>query len=339
MPDTDKQARVLWLDILRIIALCLIVLVHLPAWEPQKDWWVINSPIRLLGAAGVPFFLIISGIFLLPPQKDISFAYILRHMLRLVRIFVVWSTLFMAMEWYFKKTTWTDWGALLQHWGQGFYHLWYLKMMAVMYLVLPFLRLISCHNKANILLPYFLILSFCSTAIFAIAHIFPVFVSKAYRYWPYPIMGFGLYLIAGYYFYHFKISPTIRYTLYLIAMGFLLMLGQSHPYERLNIYDFIFQPLTPWIFLFSMALFLLIKSFLAQRSFSDKTAKRIQFVANYTLGVYLIHPILINIFPLSTIWHEQTALVQTTLYIAILLISFGASVLLYKIPGMRKVLF
>ncbi|MBR3027382.1 MAG: acyltransferase family protein [Bacteroidales bacterium] len=70
--------RVLYLDILRIMAIIAVVMLHVSAQRfyvsfPSYEWEVrmfFNSMVRW----GVPIFVMISGALFLDPQKKISLA-------------------------------------------------------------------------------------------------------------------------------------------------------------------------------------------------------------------------------------------------------------------------
>lgn len=338
MKNTIRKNRILWLDFLRIFAACCVVLVHIPIWS-KGDFFVGNSPVRLLASMGVPLFLMISGVFLLSPHKDMSSTHIQKAVIRFIKIFLVWSACFVVLSLIkdiFVKHTLFSWLVYLKEFIKGYYHLWYLQMLVVLYITLPFLRLISSSKQAKNLIGYVLVLSFCTSLVFALANLFPEIMKTFYYFLPYPVMGFCLYLVGGYYLYNYKLPKVLCWVLYISSVCILLFLIYSEPLVSRPIFSYYFTPLTPWCFVLSSTLFLIGKRLFQPISFSEKTAQKIDYLSQCTLGVYLIHPIIINLLGLLSC---NICASPGVFYVIVLITSFGITGILYRIPFLRKILF
>ena len=84
------------LDILRISALMMVILVHICGIQietlPSTDKnWQIMVFLRAIVTWEVPVYIMISGRFFLDPERNITFGKIGKSILRLVLAFVLWD--------------------------------------------------------------------------------------------------------------------------------------------------------------------------------------------------------------------------------------------------------
>lgn len=147
------MTKKVYLEILRCIALLLVVLIHVVA-IPIQNWGTtpgIGYPLYSLlytsGNLGVPLFLMISGTLLLNPNKEISLEKIYKKMIpRILIPLVFFGYCFALLEMYFNMRTisvkmFGD--AVLrvlnkESWG----HLWYMYLLLGIYLFLPIIRIL-----------------------------------------------------------------------------------------------------------------------------------------------------------------------------------------------------
>lgn len=142
--------RLLYADLLRVAATFAVVIIHISgAWFSDAAvgsaaWNTLNLYDGLTHWA-VPAFLMLSGMFLLDPKREVTLHNLLfHHTLRLVVALVVWSVVY-ALYGAFLETGTITLHDLLEGvkaliWGKLHYHLWFLPMMIGLYLVTPILR-------------------------------------------------------------------------------------------------------------------------------------------------------------------------------------------------------
>ena len=142
------------LDLLRILACLAVIMIH-TAGSPihhnmvQQGTLYFNECVILssLSNWSVPVFVMLTGIFMINPHKDISIKSLLSK--NLLRIFV--SLCFWSLFYAFALNK-----ELLPI-GSQEGHFWYLGMVICLYLSLPILRIIAKERK---ILEYFLVVWF-----------------------------------------------------------------------------------------------------------------------------------------------------------------------------------
>lgn len=132
--------RHLSLDILRILACVGVVAIHTsgsPIFhqmvERGSSWYIECMVLNGLVRWAVPVFAMLTGYFMLDPQKDIPFKKLFsRYLVRIVVSLAFWSFFyaFLLHKPYYPL-------------GSQEGHFWYLEMLVSLYLFVPILRLIS----------------------------------------------------------------------------------------------------------------------------------------------------------------------------------------------------
>ena len=130
--NENRPARQFHLDLLRMIACLLVVMIHVSAEfvvrgnEGPDFWWGIAFD--SLARAGVPLFVMISGALMLDENYVFTVKKWLGHIVRMAVFYVVWLNV----------------SGLI---GSPDYHLWFAPMIIGVYLLVPMLRLWV--NEAN----------------------------------------------------------------------------------------------------------------------------------------------------------------------------------------------
>jgi len=153
-------------DLLRIFAAYLIVMLHLsvqyihqaPASYEAYIQWKSAIAFSAFSRIGVPIFIMLSGLFLLNPNKNISILSIFtKYLPKIVLIFLFWTFFYAFAEQDFYRQLFESdfqfqncWAAMdhTLFWHsvlRGNYHMWYLYMLAGLYLITPFVRIIAAH--------------------------------------------------------------------------------------------------------------------------------------------------------------------------------------------------
>lgn len=143
----SSPPRLAYADALRCLASAAVVLLHcvgspLSAADVYSSSFLVLNVLSSLTRWAVPMFVMLTGAFLLDPEKPLSTKSWLRHTLRIAAATFFWS-LFYCL-WYQRELGFTlAWlKASLSAFAQGslHYHLWYLPMLLGLYLFLPVLR-------------------------------------------------------------------------------------------------------------------------------------------------------------------------------------------------------
>lgn len=142
----SNEARIEYLDALRTVACFAVVMLHVTALntynvEFQSPEWNIFMFYESIVNWAVPVFVMISGAAML--SREYSYKRIQTKVLRLVCLFFLWSALYLLFDIaVYGVSSYAENSLWLQVLLQGHYHMWYLIMLAGLYLVIPILKAI-----------------------------------------------------------------------------------------------------------------------------------------------------------------------------------------------------
>ncbi len=320
MEAKHLSERLIHYDILRILAAYLIVMLHLsvqyinkaPASVEEYLQWQQAVKLGTAARVGVPIFVMLSGAFLLHPDKQIPLSAIFKKYLpKLAVLFVFWSFFYALTEQNFfahsgrigLSQSWQEinWSKFWPYFAQGHYHMWYLYMLAGLYLLTPLLKHITAQaSKAQ--MTYFVILCVLMTSVTKLntdlwhLSVLGAILDKLSLSF---FLGYIGYFAAGFLLSFY--TPGWRASLVVFALGLLSFRFTYEETWKLNpMFGFdtpnllYFSNYSPTVFLMSFALFLLF----AKLGFI-KLWKPFQMLLlplpKYMLAVYLVHPFLIDL--------------------------------------------
>lgn len=178
----SKGERLLYIELLRIIAAVAVVMLHIIAGLVRNyvigtaNWdicVILGSEIRWC----IPMFFMISGAVFLDRERHFSLKTMLeKYILRLSLVLAAWGTFYYFFElWIYgqsitiKNIILTPFAVLA---GKTGYHLWYLYALIPIYLLIPVLKIFTDHStkeqQRNLLI-----------VLFTLSSIFPLFNSVA----------------------------------------------------------------------------------------------------------------------------------------------------------------
>lgn len=329
--------RVLYYDFLRVLATIAVVLLHVSSkvyYEgvDHMDYWIgigYNAPTRW----AVPVFVMLSGALFLDPQKTIPLKVLYsKYILRLIIIFVVWALLYPCLIHHiipWIKGIHTEFSlASLIH-GHPIY-LWFLPMLAGVYMMLPILKVIAAEKKV---LDYFLVLWF----VFSVLTFFPGIVADVTALLQVKlVLGFCGYFLLGYRLTMQEMTTRTK-KIALVLLFVSLAVTYTLAFWPLN-EELCFSPLAPHIILLSLSVFLLGKCLDGWLTKSEKLKKAINFVRGDLLGVYLIHPLFMRFVFRPHFMNSLSPAVYIPFFtIVVFVASLFTIKLLRKIPVIRYV--
>ncbi|WP_240415740.1 acyltransferase family protein [Paenibacillus periandrae] len=144
------RARWIYADILEVAAMIGVVLIHLTASVIDirsevgdiRFWWtahVIDAAFRW----SIPVLIMINGMLLLAPGRgESALTFYLKRFRSIVPLFVLWSMIYYV--WDIRKEPSFDWGRFAEGFIKGtlHYHLGYVYMIGILYLIAPLLRVL-----------------------------------------------------------------------------------------------------------------------------------------------------------------------------------------------------
>ena len=316
MAEQANKSRVVWLDLLRVIATCMVPIAHLTSncWNLTES--VHSSDYITLNFFGamcrwvVPVFVMISGVFFLNPSKPCDPKKIFsKNVVRMATAFIFWSVLY-ALQWTIYRPR--NQVEVVQPFSKKFflseviigeYHMWYLYMIAFMYLCTPLVRVFT-DNATKKQLEAFMALSFVFVGIIPIFLEFP-FIKQfpfkdVYEDLNIGFIGgyFGVY-VGGQYMVRHPLEKQKRYILYALAVlgyAFTVAANLWLSFEKDKTTKAFLETSLGNNVIIAYAMFTLFQHKISKIDFKEKTVKAIQWLSARSFGVYLCHVFVMRIF-------------------------------------------
>lgn len=331
-------------DFLRLLAAFFVVMLHLSAKlitdVPDNVSSLENYDgiafLSLICRTGVPLFVMISGAFLLDPEKNISDSTIFkRYIPRAVILFLVWSFFYalLAQKFFsgFRAIGIDAWFLLDKEKFRtdillGHYHLWYMYMLVGLYLLTPILRIIT-KNASKGQLIYLASLCILVTSIVKLNEgvfkipILDKIMDKSAFFLP---LGYVGYYVAGYVIRKIE-NKKILSILLLIASGFAIYYSHVWNMEAARNMGsemslVLYSNFSPAVYIFSLAIFTLFSGF-KSINFHKYQNEIIRDISKYTLIVYMVHPFVIWLCEFAKITQDvfkwETLLVNSAIVYSI----------------------
>lgn len=309
METVSRSTRMEQYDLLRVIAAFSVVVLHcvgqiwyeLPVTGRE---WQIADAWDALFRFGVPVFVMISGALFL--GRDIDVRHLYRHnIFRLLLLYLIWSGAYGLYE--CKDYNWqeTGWQYVVVKMLNGKYHLWFLPMLIGIYMLLPILRSwVKSAGKRNI--EYFL-------ALFFFLQILPWTVSALgdiylVEYAVKLLLGskeIGMacsyigYFIWGYYLAHYNLPARWHRVIYVCAVPSALLnvfLGRHLSLQAGQPLGVLYDSYGIFTFVIVTALFLFFTNVMSKVRYGRLTGRIIREMSDATLGVYVMHVGLLEIW-------------------------------------------
>jgi surface polysaccharide O-acyltransferase-like enzyme len=352
MKMTAQTSPSSYLSKLKVLAISMVLVLHVAASVRDQMHqmahlnWLIAALMDALARAGVPLFVMISGALLLGKEETIPVFYRKRFG-RLWIPFLVWGLAYALYDQAQNAHTFQPWEAILTVLQRpAFYHLWYLYMLVGLYLITPFIRILMQHihqGQLALLLKLWFVFSI----------LLPHLYAQSLIWLDYPFhFGFGLngvdlylgYYLLGFYLHRYGLHG-LRFSghMTIFAIVSLLMVAASYAlYIKGNAYN----PLyllneSPFVLVQAMVLF---SAFKRKNEFSnDFMAHAIGQIATLSFGIYLVHPLIIDVLHRGYLGFELDAGEMDTIlsipitwmvvFVASFIFCFGLS----KVPLVKRI--
>lgn len=326
-----QQKRIVWLDALRVVSIFAVMVIHLAATgyseaAPGSYEWTICLIFNTITRFAVPAFVMISGAMYLDPGREVTMAHILKKIGKLLTVFLFWSVLYALAE-----TVKEEGGILplsvLRRTITGHYHMWYLYLIAALYLVTPLLRPLAAERKS---LRLFILLAFLlSYGAGLLPKEIAENISSFFAYAGYYCLGYSLYSA--------KISKKQTVALSLVSV--ILLAAMIIAGRYLDEPKVVFSERMPHIVLYSAGVFLTFKSAARKLEKTSRIRAVTGKIAPCTLGMYLVHPAFNFVFRRAGLYALTANLFLCVPVCGILVwaASFAAIACMRKFPMFRRV--
>lgn len=296
------MSRIVKYDLLRIAACFAVVLLHVS----NSYWYVVDVESRdflimtiynSFTRFAVPVFFMLSGLFLLDPERELTTKKWVLKLVKLAAGFYIWSlfyafqsVIFNGIRYGFGSVDQEMWSDAVARLVMGHGHMWFLLDLFGFYLLLPVFRKVCEDIRVT---AYFLTLWVLVR--FLLVTVFPgigggLVMAVVTAQHLYILTGYIGYFLAGYFLNKINIPKGGRWTLYAFGAGAMVFTmvktivdcRASQSYD-----DHWFMPGNVNILIFSTAVFVLFKHMNVPQRIAD--SKWVRNMAGSTFFVYMIH--------------------------------------------------
>ncbi len=332
------------LDLCRITGCLAVLMIHSAAdiyheVPMQSPSFIVLNFISTAMRGGVPLFFMLSGVlFLSRPRLDVP-GLLKKHALRMTGLYYLWSLLYALMR-LFTGALALD-GGFAEAVVSGHYHMWFLPAMVMCYLFFPPVHA-AIHGVK--LRESYMPALFLFLGIFLVnCNLTPDPAPVLYLFTRNFSLDYLLYL--GYAVWGWWLSgrKLPEKTLWLAPLAYLgttvLASGANHWYSLYK------GTADGWLFnYFSLPSFLQASAafcfFLALRDRRFRSPDRIAALADATLGVYLIHPLMLNVLERlgAAVTPAAPVLSLSLVFLLLTVLCFAISLVCRRIPLLRRIL-
>lgn len=348
MDQHNQTDRTVYFDYLKVFASFAVMILHISAqnWyitDVNGSAWQIYNLFNSMVRWAVPVFVMISGALFLNRNITLKKIYS-KYILRLVIAFAFWSLIYAI----FINGSVAN---RIESFIVGYYHMWFIMMIAGMYACIPFIKPIA--GKAGICI-YFLVLSML------FSFVIPEFMTLANDFGNraiikgadaigqnlrnmnmYMVLGYTGYFVLGYYISNISLRKILRILIYFLGIcGFLSTAGLTLlvSLRNQNYCDHYYGYFTINVFLEALAVFVWFKYRTFKREGINAFVGRL---AKFSFGAYLIHVLVIEQLDLqlglnTLSFHPAISII--CIGALTFIISFIASAILNQIPYVNKLI-
>ena len=348
------KERKIHLDLLRIIASFLVIMIHSCVYNQADNWsncdssMLISNFYGIISRWAVPCFVMISGMMFLNGNKEIPIKKLYtKYVLRMAVSYLFWSFVYTFFNCYFEA------GASLKEKVLYIYnylfcgelHMWYVLMIIGLYAASPVIKYVV-NNAPKKLIHYWI------AAMFVLASLIP-FISNLGIFYLSSVVsflntyidaqflcGYTLYFVLGFYFSKYELSAKAKKVIYILgACGFfycvLILIVLRY---FINLQMGALNYMYPNIIFMSCAVLLFFMDHVSKMKFKEGVQKFIFSLSKLTYGIFLIH-----VLVLKSLYHLginvsicHVAISEPLVSLMTFVISAGIIFLISKIPIVNK---
>ncbi|MCM3756308.1 acyltransferase family protein [Sporosarcina aquimarina] len=296
--------RLVYMDWLRILAALAVVTIHVSAGivtdeaQDYKSPWMAGNFYEAISRWAVPMFVMISGALMLSSKREIILLSFLKKKLAKILIpLFAWSVIYYSNEVRKDEITFSIADFIKRFATDDIvYHLWFLYMIAGLYIITPLLKILIQHAKRKDI-EYFLIL-WLFTSIFS--NWLEYFIGYRFEIELFFVTHYIGYYVLGYYLFMFDFQMKWRIAMYIGGVaGFITTFFMTY-HESLKIDEpleqFWYDEHSPNVLLMAVALFMLFKS---TKIGTLKVPWIGTIISQASFGIYLIH-----VFVMQTLYEK-----------------------------------
>ena len=344
LPENNNQNNTIsnnlkYIDFLRVFAAIMVIILHavsdyyLDSINFETRLWWVFTIVNEICRTGVPLFFMITGYLMLSKSKIVSIKdFYKKRIFKILIPFLIWDIIYYCYYRCINNLNIFDVAFFDELLLTGSaYHLWYVYSLIFLYLLLPFIKIITdkCSLKLQIL---FLFLVILQTTVKPFINI----VTWTYFYFaPDGFIGYLGYMLLGNILGKFDFKKSTRIVIYILGLaGAALGIIGNYLYSVENGFNLIFNGgYMLNHFLFAGAIFVFFK-YAVQKANPSKN-NFISKLSTLTLTVYFVH-----VLPIEIAKEHFYGLAPSTLALYKFLIALFASfIIAYIIESFKKIIF
>ncbi len=283
--------RIFYLDSLKVIAIFAVVLIHsasMPLYTnaPDSALFAYANLLDSLSRFCVPLFFMASGAAILGRDYDITDFY-RKRLAKIIPVLLFWSALYVAFRVFVKGEYIPVFDIVKAFFdGQIYYHLWFLYVIVILYLLSPFMRklILSMNDKEA----FVLLVLWLGVAVFLphVENVSGIKFNFVYR----ELGAYSGYFVLGYYLSRMRFSkPFAAFLVFAVSSAAIFYLTAMMSVQKGELYGAFYDYSSPLVLIQGVSMFLVFKGF--------ENVKSLEYVAKLAplvFGVYLLHPIILE---------------------------------------------
>lgn len=334
------------LDFLRVVACILVIVIHVAnvycrAYANIEQINYIGAVIfNAIARISVPVFFMISGALLI---KDTNFDMkkYLKRIWRLVFALIVWNLIYFFFNRFYLGNTGNFMDALIESFFEPTKrHLWFMYAIIGIYIVLPFIQSM-CKNLSRKeedlfmgLWVFFVGVVYILKLLLKVDVNYPIPIIQGTYYLGYFVLGRFLYKRVS------EVKQPHKWNKYLITISTIcfiitILFTCTNSFNQDKYYNLMLAYRSIFYMLASSSVFLLF----TMNKDKFKENKLVASISGLSFGIYLIHPIFLNLITENIVITEQLSYLFIPVYTIIIFIaSYISCIIIKKIPVLNRIL-
>lgn len=308
----QKKSRLLWADVIRVLAIVMVVLIHTTApiilrfneYSPLE--WNYANMLNSASRMSIALFVMISGSFLLEKKESLN-QFLSKRLKRILVPWLVWGTIQLLYNYNFSLTeifAGNFQSKLLATYFGGF---WFMPLILGLYLITPFIKPFA-QSASKKEWKYFFILWFLFVPTLTTLNLeLEKNISLQLPIW---IKYLGYYLFGFYAVHKLRLPKKLNSQMGILSALFVTLIA-LHTWFQANLRGEFFSATYEYtnllVSLSSFATFIWLKSYLQTKYVSkalNRHRKLIESFSMYSFGIFLSHSLILQILT-HGVWGVQ----------------------------------
>lgn len=338
--------RIIWIDLIKVLAMFSVIFLHSAAPILYKigtidfSYWMIGNIYDSMVRMAVPLFFMVSGVLLLNGKDEPLLTFFQKRFIKVFIPLIAWSFIYIILKKYGTHQDINIVKNMIYSLNRPeYFHLWFLYTILGIYFFIPILKIFIKYASENNKM-YFIVLWIISVSIIPFINKISGYSINSYM----PMMaGYIGYFVLGYQLAKIKITKRIFFLsfFFIVISTLITIFGTYYLSNQVNMFDgFFYEYFSVSTLIQAIAYFIFLR-YIGQNILnkSTKIPHLITTLSMTSLGIYLIHPIYINILSKVeiSIWNGNPIVMIPFISILTFLLSFLTIFMIQKVPIIKQI--